>query len=52
MIHATEEQVAEVITDLVAFVHRVALDKSASQAELTVLPEAAKVILSLGPLSV
>lgn len=52
MIHATEEQVSEVITDLVAFIHRVAMDKNASPAELTALPEAAKVILRLGPLSV
>lgn len=46
---ATIEQQEAVAKDLVEFVHRVALDKNATPAEIAALPEVAKVLCGLMP---
>ena len=46
---ATIEQQEAVVRDLVEFVHRVALDKNATPAEIAALPEVAKVLCGLMP---
>lgn len=46
---ATIEQQEAVVKDLVEFVHRVALDKNATPAEIAALPEVAKVLCGLMP---
>lgn len=46
----SREQGAEVVEDLLQFVHRVASDKNASPAELQSLPEIVKVLFWLSPL--
>ncbi len=46
---ATVEQQEAVTEDLVEFVHRVALDKNATPAEIAALPEVAKVLCGLMP---
>lgn len=46
---ATTEQQEVVVNDLVEFVHRVALDKNASPAEIAALPEIAKVLCAVMP---
>ena len=43
------EQEKELAKDLLQFVHRVALDKNASPAEVTALPEIAKALMWLVP---
>lgn len=43
------EQKKEIASDLTQFVHRVALDKNASPAEIAALPEIAKVLVGLMP---
>lgn len=43
------EQKKEIASDLTQFVHRVALDKNASPAEISALPEIAKVLVGLMP---
>nr|WP_325222731.1 hypothetical protein [uncultured Oscillibacter sp.] len=46
---ATLDQQEAVANDLVEFVHRVALDKNATPAEIAALPEVAKVLCGLMP---
>ncbi|WP_297311596.1 hypothetical protein [uncultured Oscillibacter sp.] len=46
---ATRDQRDAVVKDLVAFVHRVALDKNATPAEIAALPEIAKVLCAVMP---
>lgn len=46
---ATTEQQEAVAKGLVDFVHRVALDKNATPAEIAALPEVAKVLCGLMP---
>ena len=47
----SKEQEKEVVSDLLKFVHRVALDKNASPAEVAALPEIAKALFWLNPLN-
>lgn len=49
MVLVTQEQANAMTADLVAFVHRVALDKNATPAEIAALPEIAKVLFRLSP---
>lgn len=46
----SREQGFEIVGDLLKFIHRVALDKNASPAEIAVLPEIAKLLFWLSPL--
>ena len=46
---ATLDQQEAVANDHVEFVHRVALDKNATPAEIAALPEVAKVLCGLMP---
>lgn len=46
---ASLEQQEEVLKDLVAFVHRVALNEKASPAEIAALPEIAKILIMAMP---
>lgn len=46
----SREQEEEIARDLLQFIHRVALDKNASPAEIAALPEVAKVLMWLIPL--
>lgn len=46
----TKEQEEEIARDLLQFIHRVALDKNASPAEIAALPEVAKVLMWMIPL--
>lgn len=45
MVLAAQGQMNAVAEELAAFVHRVALDKNASPAEIAALPEIAKVLV-------
>ena len=46
---ATVDQQEAIVRDLTEFVHRVALDKNATPAEIEALPEIAKVLCGLMP---
>lgn len=46
----SRDQGAEVVNDLLQFIHRVAYDKNASPAEIAALPEIAKLLFWLSPL--
>ena len=49
MVSVTQEQANTITADLVAFVHRVALNEKATPAEIAALPEIAKVLFRLSP---
>lgn len=49
MVIVTQEQANAITADLEAFVHRVALDKTTTPAEIAALPEVAKVLFCLSP---
>lgn len=46
---ASLEQQEKVLEDLVAFVHRVALNEKATPAEIAALPEIAKILILAMP---
>ena len=49
MVLVTQEQADAITADLAAFVHRVALDRAATPAEVAALPEIAKILFRLSP---